>query len=186
MTQDAPPERDFDQAQAYPLLEEIVADTVETLPDFPGFYQRMYYPVEDCGHLGEAYKGWVAIEIAYGFSAEDSLTDTVRRDYTAILRDQWTEAGYEIHRDTIDPETGNGSLEAKRPDGINLWWGVHDGASLSLQTGCIPPTEGFEKPDYISPAGGVAPENDHAVNSMKPPTDEESKTQDPSASSSDG
>lgn len=182
--QDPPPEREFDEAEAYPLVEQIVADTVSDLSDFPGFYQRLY-ATEDCGEmLGNQYDGWVAIEIRYGFTAEDSATDLVKLEYTNLLRRAWTDAGFDVHRDTIDPETGRGSLEAVRPDGINLWWWVADGVSLTLQTGCVPATEGFDKPEYIPPAGGVLPENDHAVagnHFENPPEDATDEAVDPFA-----
>lgn len=187
--QDPPPERDFDEAEAYPLMEQIVADTITPLPDFPGFYQRSYISPEDCGEaLGSQYDGWVALEIWYGFSGDASATDLVKIDYTNLLRDTWTEAGYDIHRDDIDSETGRGSLEAERPDGVNLWWWVADGVSLTVQTGCIPGTEGFDKPDYLPPVGGVLPENDHAVNDARinPPADDTAEAVDPFASESAG
>ncbi|WP_460497081.1 hypothetical protein [Glycomyces tarimensis] len=170
MSQEPPPEREFDQAEAYPILEQIVNDTIAELPDFPGFHRRSYANEEDCAPLGEGYEGWVAIEIRYGFGAEDSRSALVRTEYTNLLRDMWTDAGYDLHRDEGDGN-GPGSMEAKRPDGINLWWwvaGEDGGVSLTLQTGCIPSTPGFEKPDYIPPAGGVPPEEDLAAPRMNP------------------
>ncbi|MFC3493012.1 hypothetical protein [Glycomyces rhizosphaerae] len=183
--QDPPPEREFGEAEAYPLLEQIVADTVTDLPDFPGVYRRGYARPQDCGETsGSQYDGWVAIEIWYGFTGDISATDLVKLEYTNLLRQAWTDAGYDVHRDTINPDTGRGSLEAVRPDGINLWWSVADGVSLTLQTGCVPATEGFEKPEYIPPAGGVLPENDLAVkgdNFENPPEDATDEAVDPFA-----
>jgi hypothetical protein len=186
MFQDSPPAREFDEAEAYPLMEQIVLDTIAQLPEFPGFEKRMYLLPEDCGEaLGDRYDGWVALEIRYGFSDENSELPMVRTDYTELLREQWESAGYDIHRDDFDPATGRGTLEAERPDGINLWWWVADGVSLTLQTGCIPATEDFDKPDYIPPAGGVLPENDPAAqNRMNPPEDSTSEAIDPFATES--
>ncbi len=188
LMQDPPPERDFDEAEAYPLMEQIVADTVADLPDFPGFHQRSYARPEDCGEaLGGRYDGWVALEIRYGFTGEDSATELVKIEYTNLLRERWAAAGYDVHRDDIDPGTGRGSLEAERPDGVNLWWWVADGVSLTVQTGCVPATSGFDKPDYIPPAGGGL-DTDHAVagDLMSPPEDSAAAAVDPFASGSTG
>ncbi len=188
LMQDPPPERDFDEAEAYPLMEQIVADTVADLPDFPGFHQRSYARPEDCGEaLGGRYDGWVALEIRYGFTGEDSATELVKIEYTNLLRERWAAAGYDVHRDDIDPGTGRGSLEAERPDGVNLWWWVADGVSLTVQTGCVPATSGFDKPDYIPPAGGGL-DTDHAVagDLMSPPEDGDAAAVDPFASGSTG
>ncbi|GAA1676898.1 hypothetical protein GCM10009830_24600 [Glycomyces endophyticus] len=186
MDQDPPPERDFDEAAAYPLMEQAVLDTIAGLPDFPGFKTRTYYSPEDCEEaLGEQYKGWVSLEIAYTFDGPDSESELVRTTYTDLLREQWTAAGYDLHQDSIDSATGRGSLEAKRQDGINLWWAVSGSVSLAVQTGCIPATEGFDKPDYLPPAGGVLPENDQAAqNRMNPPEDSTGEVIDPFASGS--
>lgn len=187
MFQDPPPDREFDEAAAYPLMEQIVADTIAGLPDFPGFYQRGYLRPEDCGEtLGSAYDGWVALEIWYGFSGDVSVTDLVKTDYTNLLRESWIDAGYDLHDDSIDPATGRGTLQAERPDGINLWWWVADGVSLTIQTGCIPATDDFDKPDYIPPVGGVLPENDRAVSDkvMSPPEDATTEAIDPFATES--
>ncbi|MEV3938941.1 hypothetical protein AB0K52_23585 [Glycomyces sp. NPDC049804] len=183
MFQDPPPAREFDEAEAYPLMEQIVLDTIAELPDFPGFEKRVYLRPQDCAEsLGEQYEGWVALEISYTFSDENSALPRVQTGYTPILREQWEAAGYDIHRDNIDPETGHGSLEAERPDGINLWWWVMDGVSLTVQTGCVPKTPDFDNPDYIPPAGGVLPENDAAAqNRMNPPEEATDEATDPFA-----
>ncbi|WP_199034206.1 hypothetical protein [Glycomyces salinus] len=170
MSQESLPEREFDQAEAYPLLEQIVRDTADGLPDFPGFGRRRYMNEEDCSQIGSQYEGWVSIEIRYVFSAEDSVTDLVRVEYTNLLRQMWTESGYDLHRDDGNGD-GPGSMEARRPDGVNLWWtvaGDEGGVSLTLQSGCVQSTPGFEKPDYIAPAGGVPLEEDLAADRMKP------------------
>jgi hypothetical protein len=175
MSQDPPPEREFDQAEAYPLLEQTVLDTIAELPDFPGFATRGYMKEEDCAQLGEQYEGWVAIEIYYTFSQEHAESALVRTDYTNKLRQMWTDAGYDIHRDTLS-SNDTGSIEAERPDGVNLWWGVAGGVSLTLQTGCVPSTPEFDKPDYIPPAGDVPPGGDKAMlgGMMKTPSESES------------
>lgn len=186
MNQDPPPAREFDEAESYPLLEQIVADTIAELPDFPGFYDRIYMTPTDCGEtLGDQYDGWVAVEIRYGFSTENSKSPLVREEYTGLLREQWKEAGFDIHQDEFDPETGYGSLEAELPNGVNLWWWVAGGVSWRLQTGCVPATPDFELPDYIPPAGGVLPANDAAAqNRMNPPEDTSTEAVDPFATES--
>ncbi len=183
MDQDPPPATEFDEAEAYLVLEQAAAEIVAGLPDFPGFNTRWYMRPQDCGEaLGSRYEGWVAIEIGYGFSGADSALPLVRTEYADLLRESWQEAGYDVHRDDIDETTGVGSIEAERPDGVNLWWTAAKGVSLTLQTGCVPQTPDFDKPDYLPPAGGSVTIDDALAGAlMHPPTADTTEAVDPFA-----
>jgi len=152
------PERDFDNHEVYPIMEQLVADTVATLPDFPGFEVRTGKFL-NCEEEGKIYDDWVAIELQYAFSPADSETEQVRTQYTDDIRNYWTESGYEIVRDKETP-SGIRDLEASVSGGITLWWSAAYKATLTVQTGCVPVGNDQRATDYLPPVGGVTPEND--------------------------
>jgi hypothetical protein len=119
MTDNEPPfpERDFDNHEAYQIMEQVVADAIAQLPDFPGFEQRKGSFL-DCEDEGRVYDDWVAIELRYTFSLADASTELVRSQYTEIWRDYWESSGYEIVEDKWQADSGRGSLEATYPGGI--------------------------------------------------------------------
>lgn len=158
MTDNEPPfpEREFDNHEVYPIMEQLVADAVAQLPDFPGFEQRKGAFL-DCEDKGTIYDDWVALELHYTFSSTDAASDLVRRQYTSALRDYWTAENYEITRDRSTPRI---SLEAVYPGGITLWWQVVEGVRLTVQSGCVPVGDGQRITDYLPAVGGVTPEND--------------------------
>lgn len=153
------PEREFDNHEVYPIMEQLVADSVAVLPDFPGFALRKGSFL-NCEKEGEIYDDWVAIELRYTFSEADSGREPLRTQYTDTLRDYWTEVGYEITRDEPNRSGTQYALEATAPGGIGLWWEVAGTMFLTIQTGCVPVGNGQRVTDYIPPAGGVTPEND--------------------------
>ena len=161
MADDEPsfPEREFDNHEAYRIMEQLATDAVEELPDFPGFEQRKGSFLE-CEEDGVVYDDWVSIELRYTFSSADASTDLVRSQYTEIWRDYWSKSGYEIYSDQWNADTNRGSIEATSPGGITLWWWVAEGAALTIQSGCVPVGEGQRVTEYIPPAGDVTPEND--------------------------
>jgi predicted RNase H-like HicB family nuclease len=166
--EDTLPEREFDNHEVYPLMEQLVADAVAVLPDFPGFSERRGTLQSCTNERGDAIEGWVSIELKYAFDEPISQTEQVREQYTDVLREAWTEAGYEITWDEASPTGEDYNLEAARSDGITLWWRVWGRTSLTIQSGCVPIGDGEEKPDYIPPAGGVLPENDPFGNYLDP------------------
>jgi hypothetical protein len=153
------PERDFNNHEVYPIMEQLVADTVTAFPDFPGFALRKGSFL-NCEKEGKIYDDWVAIELRYTFSEENSNSEPVRTQYTDVLRDYWAEAGYEITRDEPNRSGTHYALEATVPGGIGLWWEVAGTVFLTVQTGCVPVGNGQRVTDYIPPAGGVTSEND--------------------------
>jgi hypothetical protein len=160
--EELPPERDFDQSTAWELLEAAAAEAIADLPNFPGFYQRGMNPLE-CSHAGAVDGEYINLELSYRFSVEDSGTELTRSDYLDLLRDRWSEAGYDIHRDRPSGTGKDHSLEARRPDGINYWYDVSGYVSLKVQSGCIKAVEGGDYiPDCPTPLGGVTRENDLA------------------------
>lgn len=147
---------DFDQSAAWKYLEDALRDTVEKLPDFPGFEKRGIFRL-DC-----ADEGQVIYEIHYAFTIDASQTPQVREEYPDLLKRLWEELGYEVHRDDVDEDLGWRDLEARRSDGVNLWYSSWELVSLVAQSGCIDRVEDFEEP-CIAPLGGVTEENDTAL-----------------------
>jgi len=162
------PEREFDNQEVYPLMEQLVAEAVAVLPDFPGFAERDGLLHECTDERGNEIEGWVSIELKYAFTDSASLTEQVRGEYTDILRDTWTEAGYDITWDEASPDGEDHNLEAARTDGLTLWWRVWGRTSLTIQSGCVPVGGGDQKPGYVPPVGGVLPENDPWGNYLDP------------------
>jgi hypothetical protein len=155
------PEREFDNHEVYPIMEQLVADAVAVLPDFPGFAERRGDLQECADSQGNEIEGWVSIELNYAFDEPTSLTEQVREEYTDILREAWSEAGYQINRDEASPDESQYNLEVSRSDGVTLWWRVWGLTVLTIQSGCVPIGDGIEKPDYIPPAGGVPLDAEH-------------------------
>lgn len=157
-----PPDREFDQSTAWDRIEEAAAESIDGLPDFPGFKVRILQKLE-CTHNGQADEEYVNLELSYQFSEEISNDPLVRETYLAHFREQWQEAGYDIHRDTqVGDDPPHYALEARRSDGVNYWYRVGRLAVLKIQSGCVKVVEGWPSacPD---PLGGVTPENDRAA-----------------------
>ncbi|MEV3935589.1 hypothetical protein AB0K52_06385 [Glycomyces sp. NPDC049804] len=150
---DTPPEATYTQAEAYAPMEQAVAETVEVLPDFPGFSARGWYELP-CSHSGVDDPDYTNIEISYSFSDEVSADALARQQYVGVLRDQWTQLGYSVE---VDEGAGEFyDLSVVREDGIKLWYRVARVVSLKVQSGCVPASESSEIP-YIPPSGGVVP-----------------------------
>lgn len=150
-----PPESTYTEAEAFAPMESAATEAVAVLPDFPGFESRSWNELP-CSHNGIDNSDYVNIEIRYGFNDADSMTPLVRETYVDSLREYWEIQGYEIHRDEPSGTGKYYSLEARREDGINLWYRVSGGVSLLIKSGCVPKSDGSEI-QYIPPAGGLAP-----------------------------
>jgi hypothetical protein len=156
---ETPPERDFDESTAWTRMEEAATEAIADLPNFPGFETRKLLELS-CTHEGQTDSDYIQFELTYTFGAEDSATNLVHEDYVNLLREQWSEAGYDVHRDEAygqDPVFHD--LEATRPDGINYWLVAANYTSLTVQSGCVKRAASSECPP---PLGGVLPENDIA------------------------
>lgn len=155
-----PPERDFDDSTAWVRMEEAVAEAIAGLPEFPGFEERRMLELA-CKHNGEVNEDYTRFELTYAFSAEDSATDLVHEEYVRLLREQWSEAGYDIHRDeSVGEDPTFYDVEARRPDGVNYWLTAAHYTSLTIQSGCV--KKSGKSSHCPSPLGGVTPENDIA------------------------
>lgn len=158
-----PPEREFDQSTAWDRMESAAAEAIADLPDFPGFAVRTMKFLE-CSHNGEVDDEYVNLELSYQFSEEISQESLVRETYLDIFREQWEEAGYDIHRDQPSGTGKDHSLEARRPDGINYWYVVGGLTVLKVQSGCVKAVDEEEfNPTCPVPLGGVTRENDRAT-----------------------
>ncbi|WP_344480950.1 hypothetical protein [Glycomyces endophyticus] len=166
----APPEREFDNEEVYPLMEQLVADAVEALPEFPGFARRDGFLHGCPDPKGNPIEGWVTIELTYDFSTAVSETPLVREEYTDTLREAWIDAGYEITWDEASPDEDQYNLSASRSDGITLWWRVWGLTGLTIQSGCVPISGDDKYPAYLPPAGGVPlnAESDPFGNALDP------------------
>jgi hypothetical protein len=157
---ETPPEREFDETTAWIRMEEAAAEAIAELPDFPGFEERRLLELS-CSHDGQTDSDYTQLELTYAFSAEDSATDLVHEDYVNLLREQWTGAGYDVHRDEAYGQNPVFyDLEARRPDGINYWLIAANYTSLVIQSGCVKKSGAV--PECPPPLGGVTPENDIA------------------------
>lgn len=155
-----PPERDFDESTVVERLDEAVAEAIEVLPDFPGFESRSM-STQTCSHNGEVDEDYIRYEMTYQFSAEDSESELVHQTYVEVLRQAWTEAGYDIHRDeTRGSDDPHYIIEAIRPDGINYWVRAANYTNITVQSGCV--RRSSETPACTTPLGGVTRENDLA------------------------
>lgn len=136
-------------------MEQAVADAVGALPDFPGFDRRSWAELP-CSHNGVDDPDYTNIEIRYLFSEEASKTELVQETYVDSLREYWSGLGYGIHRDDAVGGGEYHSLEARRDDGINLWYSTARLTALMVQSGCVPRSDVSEL-TYIPPAGGIVP-----------------------------
>lgn len=170
-----PPERDFDQTEAYQILHDAFYENIEFLDDFPGFDLRQYSKSE-CEHSDGSSTGFVRMEITYVFSSEDSDTELVRDSYFETFKEAWNNEDYDVHREDVLGDNEVKDLEARRPDGVNYWFRVWDRVALTIQSGCIRATD-IDEP-YIPPIGDVSPKNDQMhkfKNSDNTPSDDESE-----------
>lgn len=153
IVEEEPPESTYTQAEVYAPMEAEIAEIVQDLPDFPGFYSRTWSGL-DCLHNGQADYDYINVEITYVFDEGTSLDPLVRQEYLDFLRSRWADQGYDVHRDEATPDGVNHSLEARRDDGINLWYRVAGLVGLTVQSGCVPVSDKSEI-EYIQPAGGI-------------------------------
>ena len=170
-----PPERDFDQTEAYQIVHDGFYDNLEHMADFPGFEFRRY-SISECEHPDGSSTGFVRMEMAYVFSSEDSDTELVRDDYFEALKEAWNGAGYEIHRDDVRHGGERKNLEARRDDGVNYRYRVWDRVALYIQSGCVRETD-IDEP-YFPPIGDVSPRDDQMhkfKDSDDGPSDDESE-----------
>lgn len=152
-----PPESAYTQAEAYPPMEQAIADTIEILPDFPGFTYRSWRELP-CSHNGIDNSDYTNIEISYGFGEELSTDPKIRETYVDVLREHWAELGYTTRTDEGD-DTGFYNLSVKREDGIALWYSVWGLVNLIVQSGCVPVSD-IDEIEYVPPAGGIEPGSD--------------------------
>ncbi|WP_100448058.1 hypothetical protein [Glycomyces xiaoerkulensis] len=165
------PELEFDLSEAFIRMDEAVAQTIDGLPDFPGFHKRTTLAL-DCPEEGrESY------EIAYTLPEETIGSDLVTKEYFAVLKEHWPSLGWEVHGERDDVDGNIANIQAIRPDGVNLWYQNQIGQIvIHAQVACV---EAEGHPVCGPPLGGVKPENDSTKDCMVLSREElESKTAD--------
>lgn len=155
-------EADYNQTEVMPVMEEALAETVEGIPDFPGFHERQWTESSCLGGFKgqESFDEFVELKITYHLGEEyfdDSETSEAIAD---VLRDHWVGMGFEISQDR---ETGTGEFEtlsAERDDGVTLSFNGVGKLNFSAYVGCVDRTDEW---DFVPPLDGVEPENDRAL-----------------------
>lgn len=147
-----PPELEFNRSEAFLRMDEAAAQTIEGLPDFPGFQSRTTLKL-DCSEEGrESY------EIKYLFPESTIGSDLVTKEYFAVLKEYWSSLGWEVHGERDDVDGNISDIQATRPDGVNVWYSNLLGqAIIHSQVACV---EAEGEPVCDPPLGGVTPEND--------------------------
>jgi len=147
------PELEFNLGEAFLRMDEAVAQTIEGLPDFPGFQKRTTLAL-DCPEEGrESY------EIKYTFPENTISSDLTTKEYFAVLKEHWPSIGWEVHGELDDSDGNISDLQAIRPDGVNIWYqNLLGQAVIHAQVACVR-SEG--DPVCGPPLGGVTPENDN-------------------------
>ncbi|SDE43678.1 hypothetical protein [Glycomyces harbinensis] len=146
------PELEFNRGEAFLRMDEAVAQTIEGLPNFPGFQQRTTLKLECAEEGRESY------EVNYTFPEETIGSDLVTKEYFAVLKEYWPSIGWEVHGERDDVDGDIADIQATRPDGVNVWYSnVLGQIVIHSQVACIEP-EG--EPVCGPPLGGVTPEND--------------------------
>lgn len=155
------PESKYTEAEVFAPMEAEVAAIIEVLPEFPGFNSRIWNETP-CYKDGDYTEERVGVEITYSFDAVMSADTLTRETYVEVLRERWTEQRYEITWDESS-ETGKFyNLEARREDGIKLWYAVATGTSLTVQSGCVPASDHSDI-QYIPPSGSIVPGSSHDI-----------------------
>jgi hypothetical protein len=134
-------------------MEQVVADTVETLPNFPGFSERVWSFV-GCSSSGAPSEDYVGIQITYEFSEALSKDPLTRETYLGPIRDDWNDRGYTITEDEALED--HYILSASRTDGITMSYWVAAKVVLIVQSGCVD-SDDVEEIPYIPPTGGIEP-----------------------------
>ncbi|WP_026924434.1 hypothetical protein [Glycomyces arizonensis] len=163
------PELEFNRGEAFLRMDEAIAQTIEGLPDFPGFQDRTTLKL-DCSEEGrESY------EINYTFPEETIGSDLVTKEYFTVLKEHWSSLGWEIHGERDDVDGNIADIQATRPDGVNIWYSNMLGqAVIHAQVACV---EAEGDPVCGPPLGGVTPENDHTKYcTLETPDDSTSET----------
>lgn len=151
MPQDLP-ELEFKLDEAFLRMDEAVAETIEGLPDFPGFQKRTTLKLECPVEGRESY------EINYTFPEDTIGSDLVTKEYFAVLKDFWPSLGWEVHGERDDAHGNISDIQATRPDGVNVWYtNLLGQAIIHAQVACVDPDGA---PVCGPPLGGVTPEND--------------------------
>jgi hypothetical protein len=146
------PELEFNLDEAFLRMDEAVAETIEGLPDFPGFYERRTLQLE-CPEEGREY-----YEISYTLPEGTIGAELVTVDYFALLKEHWSSLGWNVHGERDDAHGNIADIQATRPDGVNVWYSNMLGQIvIHSQVACVS-TEG--NPVCGPPLGGVLPEND--------------------------
>jgi hypothetical protein len=166
-----PPELEFNRGEAFLRMDEAIAQTIEGLPNFPGFQERTTLA------LGCSEEGRESYEINYTFPEDTIGAELVTKEYFPVLKEHWSSQGWEVHGERDDVDGNIADIQATRPDGVNVWYSNMLGqAVIHAQVACV---EDEGEPVCGPPLGGVLPENDRTKYcTLETPDDSESETAD--------
>lgn len=150
-------------ADAVTIAEELMSNTIRNLPTFPGFERRKWSSM-NCDHGEEIDHDSVHVEVTYVFGPEASANPLARQQYVPIIRQIWSDEGYQIFRDEQTDEGDRYSIEASAPESLNLYYRVAHFVYFRIYSGCVARTDEF--PD-LPALGGVLLDNDKAQNLIR-------------------
>lgn len=158
-----PRKLDFDLSEAFLRMDEAVAETIAGLPDFPGFQTRTTLKLE-C-----AEEGYESYEMNYTLPEDTIGDELVTQEYVEVLKEYWPSINYEVHDEREYPDGTPKALEARRADGINVWYSNMLGQIVIHSQAICVRAEGHAV--CGPPLGGVAPENDNTKGCTVEPAD---------------
>ncbi|WP_156937646.1 hypothetical protein [Haloglycomyces albus] len=164
------PDRDVDQSTAWERMEEIMADSVSQLPDFPGFKHRMLFYGACDQNDGTLSEDYVGMELVYRFDESASESDLITTTYHEVLKEYWNDKGFEITRESEYGDGSDRTMVSKRPDKFTYVYKTRRLATLTITSGCVKRVDDW-KSECIPPLGGVKPEDDYASKHCIAPED---------------
>ena len=148
-TETGAPTGELVESEVWPRMEEAVADTAVSQPQFPGFESRTVN-VTSCHYRTDAGLATYRYEITYGLAPFPD--ETARTGFAASVRNSWSGEGYRLVRDGPGDD-GTRTVGAHRSDGIELSLSLGATPALHLRSDCVERVE--DPPACLGPQGGL-------------------------------